>query len=233
MRFSITTAVALATTLVSALPQSAESVGNVTTLAAMIPAPPDAPTPPTTCPKLAPGPVSFKFLAENFPAPKPTDLYAIEAIRQTAALYALAIDGKAFEALRKVFVPKVRANYSDPIGVLNGVDAVIQALAPGLESFASTQHHLGTQYIHICSATTAVSVTYFQASHYFDPYTGIQNPVGPDRVLVDNAQYQDVWAKQADGTWKITNRNLVRMGPATLQGGFPTQPDMSAFVYGP
>jgi hypothetical protein len=180
--------VALASTLVSALPQSSEDAGNFTTLAAAkIPAPPDAPKP-TTCPKFAPGPVSFRFIAENFPAPKPTDLYAIDAIRQTTALYALAIDGKAFEVLRKVFVANVRANYSDPIYEINGMDEMIATLAPGLESFASTQHHLGTQYIHICSATTAVSVTYFQASHYFVPYTGIQNPVGPDLVLVDNAQ---------------------------------------------
>jgi SnoaL-like domain len=163
------------------------------------------------CPKISPGPVSTFFLADQLPAPTITDGISIEAIRQTLALYALAIDGRNYEALRKVFTPNVRANYSDPIGVLNGVQAIIDTLPPGLNNFASTQHLLGTQYIQICSLTSAVSVAYFQASHFFTPYTGVGNPIDNSQVLIDNAQYQDVWARQKDGTWKITNRNLVRM----------------------
>jgi hypothetical protein len=165
----------------------------------------------TACPTFAPGPVSAAFIAESFPNPVDVDVRNIEAIRQVMALYALAIDGRSFEVLRKVFHPDVRANYSDPIGVLDGVQVIIDTLPPGLNTFVSTQHHLGTQYIHICDADNAVSVTYFQASHFFKPYIGVQNPVGNDKVLVDRAQYQDVWARQKDGMWKITNRNLVRM----------------------
>jgi hypothetical protein len=172
---------------------------------------PEAPGNYTACPKFAPGPVTASFIAESFTNRVDVDVANIEAIRQVTALYALAIDGRSFETLRKVFVPDARANYSDPIGVLNGVQAVIDTLGPSLQMFVTTQHHLGTQYIHVCDADNAVSVTYFQASHFFTPYTGVQNPVGNDKVLVDRAQYQDVWARQKDGTWKITNRNLVRM----------------------
>ena len=163
------------------------------------------------CPQISPGPVSTYQFAQDFPAPVLTDATSIEAIRQTLAIYALAIDGRNFEALRKVFTTNTRANYSDPIGVLNGVQAIIDTLPPGLTAFASTQHFLGTQYIDICSLTTAVSVTYFQASHFFVPYTGIGNTINGSQVLIDKAQYQDTWARQRDGTWKITNRNLVRM----------------------
>jgi hypothetical protein len=165
----------------------------------------------TACPKFAPGPVSAAFIAESLPNLVDVDVRSIEAIRQATALYAFAIDARSFETLRKVFVPDVRANYSDPYGVLNGVQAIIDTLASGLDTFVSTQHHLGTQYIHICDANNAVSVTYLQASHFFAPYTGVQNPIGNDKVLIDRSQYQDVWARQNDGTWRITNRNLVRM----------------------
>jgi hypothetical protein len=135
----------------------------------------------------------------------------MNSIRQTLALYVLAIDGHKFRVLERVFTANTRANYSDPIGVLNGVQAVIDILPLGLNNFASTHHHLGTQYIQVCSPTSAVSVTYFEASHFFSPYTGVGNPVDNSKVLIDRAQHQDTWARQKDGTWKITNRNLVRM----------------------
>jgi hypothetical protein len=168
------------------------------------------------CPKIAPGPVSFNYLAGQFIPQALPDPIATESIRQTLALYALAIDGRNFEVLRRVFTPNARANYSDPIGVLNGVQAIIDTLPPGLNTFVSTQHHLGTQLIHVCGLTSAISVTYFQATHYFTPYTGVGNPVNNSKVLIDKAQYQDTWARQWDGTWKITNRNLVRMVSSAL-----------------
>jgi hypothetical protein len=170
------------------------------------------------CPNIAPGPMAFSYLAEQFTPQAAPDPIATESIRRTLALYALAIDGRNYEVLRKVFTTDARANYSDPIGVLNGVQAIIDNLAPGLSMFVSTQHHLGTQLIHICSLTSAVSVTYFQATHYFTPYTGVENPVDNSKVLIDKAQYQDTWARQRDGTWKIANRNLVRMVRSPLCG---------------
>jgi hypothetical protein len=163
------------------------------------------------CPNIAPGPVSGFDIAAQFPAPVITDATSIEAIRQTLAVYAFAIDGRNFEQLRRVFATNARANYSDPIGVVNGIQEIIDKVTPGLLNFASTQHLYGSQHIDICSLTKAVSVTYFQASHFFVPYTGIQNTIDNSQVLIDRGQYQDTWARQGDGSWKITNRNLVRM----------------------
>jgi hypothetical protein len=206
-------AVPVAVLSAATLPHSSAQVHNphANNLEYRAPAPPGPPIFGLDCPKIAPGPVSENFLAEKLTVPLITDGGATESIRQTLALYALAIDGRNFEALRKVFASDVRANYSDPIGVLNGVQAIIDTLPPGLNNFPSTQHLLGTQFIQVCGLQSAVSVTYFQASHFFTPYTGVQNPVGNDQVLIDRAQYQDTWARQKDGSWKITNRNLVRM----------------------
>jgi SnoaL-like domain len=113
--------------------------------------------------------------------------------------------------LRRIFTPDARANYSDPLGVLNGVDAIINTLPAGLTLFASTQHMYGTQYIETCSLTSALSITYSQATHFFTPYAGVTSPVDGSQVLVDRGMYQDTWARQGNGTWKITNRKLVRM----------------------
>lgn len=241
MQFTFTAIVAaLAASGANALPQEIPAEGQLNITSAVPGGRPGGPggpkSPPTGspgCPQLAPGPMPFSEIPSAFNPFVPTDLYAIEAIKQTTALYAAAIDGRDFAALHKVFVPNVYTNYSDPFDVIIGVEPLIAALEPGLATFASTQHLLGTQLIQVCSPTTAVSVTYFQATHFFTPYTGVGNPVGNDLVLIDRAQYQDVWAKQRDGSWKITNRNLFRMGPGTLDGGFPSVPDMTTFVDGP
>ena len=163
------------------------------------------------CPDLTSGPMEFSDLAAAFNPQALPDPVATESIRQTLALYAYAIDGRNYEVLRKVFTTDVRANYSDPIGMLDGVQAIIDTLPPLLSSFVSTQHHLGTQLIRICGLNSAVSVTYIQASQFLTPNTGTGNPVDNSKVFIDRSQYQDTWAKQKNGSWKITNRNLVRM----------------------
>jgi hypothetical protein len=71
------------------------------------------------CPKIAPGPVNFNYLAGQFTPQALPDPIATESIRQTQALYALAIDGRNYEVLRKVFTNNARANYCDAIGELN------------------------------------------------------------------------------------------------------------------
>ncbi|KAI9872932.1 MAG: hypothetical protein M1823_008043, partial [Watsoniomyces obsoletus] len=66
----------------------------------------------------------------------------------------------------------------------------------------------GTQYIDVCSLTSAVTVNYFQATHFFTAYAGVTSPVDGSQVLVDRGMYQDTWARQRDGTWKIMIQNL-------------------------
>ena len=106
------------------------------------------------CPQISPGPEPFYKLATDFSPPVIQDASTIEAIRQTLAIYPLAIDGKNWNALTRVFATNARANYSDPIGVLNGVQQIINVLPEGLSIFAGTQHLYGTQFIDVCSLTS-------------------------------------------------------------------------------
>lgn len=87
-------------------------------------------------------------------------------IRNTLAHYPLAIDGKNFAALDLVFTQHVVANYSEPLGVLTGLPAVVSALESSL-SPVGTQHAFSTQVIEILAGEVeARSLTYYTASHF-------------------------------------------------------------------
>ncbi|KAJ5960016.1 uncharacterized protein N7479_007166 [Penicillium vulpinum] len=134
-----------------------------------------------------------------------TDAGTIEAIRNTLAIYAFAIDGKDFGALDKVFTSDAVANYSAPLNVLTPLSTIKSVLGTSL-ACVTTQHHLGTQRIDVLSPITAKSVTYFRAAHFGKG--DLEN-----EVAYAYGQYQDNWQRQASGTWRIVHRNLVYMGP--------------------
>ncbi|KAB8303951.1 hypothetical protein EYC80_005309 [Monilinia laxa] len=166
----------------------------------------------SVCPSISPGPVTASQLPELLPISLSTDSIATESIRNTLALYAFALDGRNWAAFSRIFAPNVRANYSEPLGIMNGVQSITDGISAGVSQFAATQHRYGTQYIAICSPSSAVSVTYLQASHFFLPGIG---PVAEDgsHTLFATGRYEDTWSKLSDGTWKIVNRNFVFMGP--------------------
>ncbi|KFY60274.1 hypothetical protein V497_03735 [Pseudogymnoascus sp. VKM F-4516 (FW-969)] len=136
------------------------------------------------------------------------DSQSIEAIRATLALYPLAIDGKNFDALSRIFTKDAVANYSAPLNVLTSLSTIQSTLKSNLNP-VTTQHSYGTQLIDIISPDSAFSVTYYTATHFGRGllFTG--------QTATAFGQYQDVLKKQRDGTWKITHRNLVYMGPIT------------------
>ncbi|KAF6231655.1 hypothetical protein HO173_010187 [Letharia columbiana] len=103
-------------------------------------------------------------------------------IRNTLAHYPLAIDGKNFAALDLVFTQHVVANYSEPLGVLTGLPAVVSALESSL-SPVGTQHAFSTQVIEILAGEVEAR-TYYTASHFGQgDYYG--------QVLYAYGQYQD------------------------------------------
>lgn len=172
---------------------------------------------PQGCSQLASGPVALDQVPEYFPPQQNADVRALldtESIRQTLAFYALAIDGRDFNSLPNVFTADAIANYSAPLGVLKGRDAIKTALAAALGTFTGTQHLLGTQVIDICGvgANAAVSVTYYRAAHFLPRNTSGEavEVVDDSNVLYAYGQYQDTWKKEK-GTWKIAYRNLVYM----------------------
>ncbi|KAL5339024.1 hypothetical protein BJX70DRAFT_364810 [Aspergillus crustosus] len=152
-----------------------------------------------------PSPVlPFHSLPTLFPPPATVDASSTEAIRQTLALYPLAIDGKNFDALNLIFTEDVVANYSAPLGILTPLSS-IQATLSGSLACVSTQHSFETQLIDVTSKSEATSITYYQASHFGlkEGFTG--------EVATAYGQYQDFWRRQRDGTWKVVSRNLVYM----------------------
>ncbi|KAJ8071204.1 hypothetical protein OCU04_001541 [Sclerotinia nivalis] len=169
----------------------------------------------SACPNISPGPATLFQLAELLPISPLIDPIATENIRNTLALYAFAIDGRNWAAISRVFAPNARANYSAAIGILYGPEEIANYISTSLASFAGTQHRYGTQYITICSPSSAISVTYFQASHFFLPDVA---PVVEDgtHTLFATGRYEDTWIRENNGTWKIGNRNLVFMGPLIL-----------------
>jgi ketosteroid isomerase-like protein len=162
---------------------------------------------------LFPGPVEtdvidFYSLPTLFPPPIAVDPIATEAIRQTLALYPFAIDGKNFDALSKVFTSDAVANYSAPLNVLTPLSSIKETLKASL-ACVTTQHQFGTQLIDIVSPFTAQSITYYRAAHFGKGNMSTE-------VATAYGQYQDVWKRQSDGTWRIVHRNLVYMVPTLL-----------------
>lgn len=167
------------------------------------------PTQGSGCPVISPGPATASQLAElpisPFPDPRVT-----ESIRNILALYAFSVDSRNWAGFATVFAVDARANYSEPLGVVVGVENITTAISAGLTGFAGTQHRYATQYIGICSPSSAISITYFEASHFFSSAIApaVQNTT---QTLYAVGRYEDTWNKQDDETWKITNRNLVYM----------------------
>ncbi|THV52883.1 hypothetical protein BGAL_0065g00110 [Botrytis galanthina] len=166
------------------------------------------------CPNISPGPASSLQLAELLPISPLTDPIATETIRNTLSLYAFAIDGRNWQAFSRVFALDARANYSEPLPVLYGLQNITDAIAAQVTQFTGTHHRYGTQYIAICSPTSAISITYLEASHFLLPHT---SPVIEDdsHTLFATGRYEDTW-KKTNGIWKIVNRNLVFIGPFIL-----------------
>lgn len=131
------------------------------------------------------------------------DPFDVDSIRNTLSLYPLAIDGKNFPALGLVFATNAVANYSAPLNVLTPLSTIESTLEASLAP-VTTQHSFGTQVIDVLSPNTAVSVTYYTATHF-----GMGQFAG--QIVTAYGQYQDVWAKQTDNTWKISHRNLAYM----------------------
>lgn len=161
----------------------------------------------SACNNISPGPATLAQLADLL-VPNVVDLVATESIRNTLALYAFAVDGRNWAALARVFAKDARANYSEPLGVSYGIDNITESISAGIAIFAAMQHRYGTQFLQVCSPASAISVTYYTASHFFstDVAPTVQND---SQTLYATGRYEDTWSKQVDGSWKIVNRNLV------------------------
>ena len=166
-----------------------------------------------SCADFSPAPIPTSRLPSYFPRQKltsATSLIDIEDIRQTVSEYAFIIDARAFDSLSDIFTTDAVANYSEPLGVLSGVETIKTTLSAALAQFPGTQHLLGSQRIRLCNTTTAISATYFRAAHFLNGTVGAVALLDDSTILTAYAQYQDSWVK-SDGLWKIKYRNVVYM----------------------
>lgn len=131
------------------------------------------------------------------------DTRSIETIRNKLAVSAFAIDGKQFSALDHVFTSSAVANYSEPLGVLSGLDNITSALEQSLNG-VGTQHLIGNQFTLFVDERNAFSVTYFQVT-----YVGGSDDRNDTVFAV--GQYQDSWFRKDSKTqdWLIVYRNVV------------------------
>lgn len=166
-----------------------------------------------SCADFSPAPIPTSQLPSYFPRQKLTSassLLDVEDIRQTVSEYAFIIDARAFDSLSDIFTTDAVANYSEPLGVLSGVETIKTTLSAALAQFPGTQHLLGSQRIRLCNKTTAISATYFRAAHFLNDTVGAVAFLDDSTIFTAYAQYQDSWVK-SDGLWKIKYRNVVYM----------------------
>lgn len=163
---------------------------------------------------------SFSALPSLFQsASGPQDPVAIDAIRNTLALYPLAVDGKDFAALSEVFISDAVANYSAPLNVLTPLDT-IESVLQGSLATVNTQHSYGTQVIQLFGPCVARSVTYFRAAHF-----GIGIYEG--QIASAYGQYRDVLVLLEEG-WRIKERTLAYMVCLSRGSSIALQPAWTA-----
>jgi hypothetical protein len=154
---------------------------------------------PASCPQILPAPAPAALPQYFLPKPiKSSQIDDIETIRQTINFYALVLDSKAFPLLDHVFAPSAVANFSGLGGIFEGLPAISTFLQGSLTAYPRTQHLVGNHIIDVCASKTAVSSTYFQATHF---------PNTTEGVFTAYVTHQDVWEKTKDG-WRIVYSNF-------------------------
>ncbi|TGO18337.1 hypothetical protein BTUL_0010g00060 [Botrytis tulipae] len=126
-----------------------------------------------------------------------------EIIRNTIASVAISFDMNTFEELRNSFTEDCVADYTGSLGLMNGIDTVIQQLQKTI-GHVSTFHSLSTQVIRLTGNNTAEATTYVSASHFAD-----------DKSFFAKARYLDKLTKLTEGgtvKWLIDYRLTTMMG---------------------
>ncbi len=108
--------------------------------------------------------------------------------------YALAVDRRDYDAIRRCFAPGFHAAYGDRD--FDDLDQLCAFIA-GVEHFHSTTHFLGTQLIEV-AADDAWATTYSLVTHR-------PRENDPDAEWVAAGRYLDRF-RRVDGRWRIADR---------------------------
>lgn len=112
---------------------------------------PQAPIPPSVLPTLLVTPPDPETAAQ---------------ISHLLSLYAFLVDNRSFPLMSTIFTPDFVANYSLPVGILQGMDNLVHALDEVTKDFSKSQHMLGTQVMGIQADGAVWCVTYLEARHW-------------------------------------------------------------------
>lgn len=120
------------------------------------------------------------------------------AITDVQVQYAMALDARDWESLRRCFTPDAVAAYGD-LGTFEGYDAIEALCRTALSPLTRSQHLLGN-HVAVVDGDGATAQCYFQAQHV---KTGTD---GGDNYLIAG-RYEDRLVRTPDG-WRISHRLL-------------------------
>ena len=123
-----------------------------------------------------------------------------QAIVDVCTSYALALDSRDWERLRRCFTDDAVADYGGASS--DGYPTIEQTCRQALEPLSASQHLLGNHLVRV-DGERAESTCYFQAQHVM---SGLQG--GSDYIVA--GRYDDRFLRTGEG-WRIAHRKLTVM----------------------
>jgi hypothetical protein len=127
--------------------------------------------------------------------------------------YALAVDRRDYDAIRRCFAPGFHAAYGDR--EFDDLDRLCEFIS-GVEHFHSTTHFLGTQLIEV-AGDDAWAITYSLITHR-------PREDDPAAEWVSAGRYVDRF-RRADGRWRIADRGPTAHRNRPVEPFTPSRPD--------
>lgn len=117
-------------------------------------------------------------------------------IERALTLFARAMDDRDWTAMAEIFADDAEGNFGT--GRLYGSAAIIELIRGYLDNCGPTQHLLGNVVIDV-DGDNAVSRAYIRDVH-------LRSDADSSARFYTLGDYKDTWLRQADGTWRLTER---------------------------
>ncbi len=142
-------------------------------------------------------------MLDRNPGPQSQQLFDRWAIIEALTAYAFHIDRNEPEEVGQLFTTDAVVDYGPEMGLLQGRDAIVAAVASGLNTlFAATSHHISNFSVSFESDGSARLMAYVYAWHHY-------RDGSPDGYLW--GQYHTTLCRTSDG-WKFTSLTLKAAG---------------------
>jgi len=139
----------------------------------------------------------------GFTAKNPSDAKTVASIHNVLALFNYALDAKNTDALRDVFTDNVTARVAPT--PTNNLDSLIKFYNGTALANVMTQHTVHTIFVYDLAPMSAKSISYANTL-YFGLISQGQSFARDVDTFYE--RYDDIWAKQRHGQWKITDRSV-------------------------